>query len=135
MSKNPLTAAGGKGRGRLPLPQLGGAPYPVGTAGGIGVSFPLSGSQAPFRKGGVKPHPTFSTVGDRPVLPAWLAPAQSSIASSSSMKPAIMLRPLSQKVGSLASSPKGASSSLWCLEPPAESMSKYFSWKPGVPSA
>ncbi len=122
MSKKPLTAAGG-----------------TGAVGSRGFRRMILGGptarQSPFRKGGVKPHPTFSTVGDRGLLPAWLAPAQSSIASSSSMKPAIMLRPLSQKVGSLASSPKGASSSLWCLEPPAESMSKYFSWKPGVPSA
>jgi len=51
---------------------------------------------------------------------------QTSIASSSSMKPEIMFSPLSQNAGSLASRPKGASNSLWCLEPPARSMSKYF---------
>ncbi len=55
---------------------------------------------------------------------------QSSIASSSSMKPEIIERPLSQKAGSEASRPKGARSSLWCIEPPALSMSKYLSWKP-----
>ena len=39
----------------------------------------------------------------------------------------IMVSPLSQKAGSLASRPKGASSSLWCFDPPAFSMSKYLS--------
>ncbi len=52
---------------------------------------------------------------------------QPSIASSSSMKPAIIDRPLSQNFGSLASRPKGASRSLWCIDPPAFSMAKYFS--------
>ncbi len=60
---------------------------------------------------------------------------QLSMASRSSIIPAIMPSPLSQKHGSEASSPKGASSSLWCFEPPAFSMSKYLSWKPGAPSA
>ena len=53
-----------------------------------------------------------------------------SIASNSSMKPAIICKPLSQKAGSLASRPNGANNSLWCLDPPAASMSKYFSSNP-----
>jgi Domain of unknown function (DUF4389) len=57
----------------------------------------------------------------------WPFEAHPSIASSSSMKPAIIDRPLSQNFGSLASRPKGASSSLWCIDPPAFSMAKYFS--------
>lgn len=60
---------------------------------------------------------------------------QPSIASSSSIIPAIMLSPLSQNFGSPASSPKGARSSLWCFDPPALSISKYFSSKPGRPSS
>ena len=50
--------------------------------------------------------------------------------SSSSMKPAMTFRPLDQKSGSVASRPKGASSSLWRLVPPALSISMYFSAKP-----
>ncbi len=45
-----------------------------------------------------------------------------SIASSSSMKPRITESPLSQKAGSDASSPKGASNSLWRSVPPASSI-------------
>ncbi len=52
---------------------------------------------------------------------------QLSIASNSSIMPSITDNPLSQNAGSLASRPKGASRSLWCLDPPALSMSKYFS--------
>ena len=55
-----------------------------------------------------------------------IAAYQCSIASSSSMKPAIMSSPLFQKAGSLASRPKGASSALWCFDPPASSISKYL---------
>ena len=55
------------------------------------------------------------------------------IASNSSMKPEIIDRPLSQNSGSLASSPNGARSSLWCLEPPARSISKYLSVKSSAP--
>ncbi len=58
---------------------------------------------------------------------------QPSIASNSSMKPEIIDRPLSQNCGSLASSPNGANSSLWCIEPPARSMSKYLSSNPSAP--
>ena len=54
------------------------------------------------------------------------ATGQSS-ASSSSIRPLITPRPICQKAGSEASRPKGASSSEWCLVPPAFSMSKYFS--------
>lgn len=54
-------------------------------------------------------------------------------ASSSSIIPEIIDRPLSQNFGSLASRPNGASSSLWCLEPPARSISKYFSSNPSAP--
>src|SRR5581483_1629460 len=50
--------------------------------------------------------------------------------SSSSTKPEITPRPLSQKAGSEASSPNGASSSLCRFTPPARSMSRYFAWKP-----
>ena len=46
--------------------------------------------------------------------------------SSSSMKPAMTSRPRPQKPGSVASSPKGASSSLCLSVPPARSMAKYF---------
>ena len=53
-----------------------------------------------------------------------------SSASSSPISPSITDSPICQKPGSLASRPKGASSSLWCLVPPAFSMAKYFSWKP-----
>jgi hypothetical protein len=58
-----------------------------------------------------------------------------SIPSNSSIIPAIIPSPLSQKAGSLASSPKGASNSLWCFDPPALSISKYRSWKPASPSS
>ena len=64
-----------------------------------------------------------------------MAGAQPSIASNSSIMPEIMLSPLSQNFGSEASSPKGASNSLWCFEPPAFSISKYLSWKPASPSS
>ena len=64
---------------------------------------------------------------------AWRA--YPSIASNSSIKPEIIDKPLSQNAGSLASNPKGASSSLWCFEPPAFSMSKYLVWKSGSPSS
>ena len=47
-----------------------------------------------------------------------------SIASSSSIRPSITLSPIDQKSGSEASRPNGASSSLWCLVPPAVSMSR-----------
>ncbi len=57
-------------------------------------------------------------------LAGWRRVVAHSIASSSSMKPRIMERPLSQKAGSLASSPNGASSSLWRSVPPADSISK-----------
>ena len=60
-------------------------------------------------------------------LPGFARIGAHSIASNSSMNPAIMPSPLSQKPGSLASKPNGASRSLWCLEPPAFSISKYFS--------
>ena len=46
------------------------------------------------------------------------------IASNSSMKPDTTLRPLSQKPGSVASRPNGASSSLCRLVPPASSSAK-----------
>jgi hypothetical protein len=64
-----------------------------------------------------------------------LDPAYSSIASSSSIIETMSPSPLPQNFGSVASSPKGASSSLWCFDPPASSISKYFSWKPGRPSS
>lgn len=50
-----------------------------------------------------------------------------SIASNSSIIPEIILSPLSQNLGSDASSPNGASSSLWCFDPPAFNISKYLS--------
>ena len=50
-----------------------------------------------------------------------------SSASSSSISPPITPSPICQKAGSDASSPNGASSSEWCLVPPAFSISKYFS--------
>ena len=53
-----------------------------------------------------------------------------SIASSSPMKPSSTESPFCQNCGSVASRPKGASSSEWCLVPPAFSRAKYFSWKP-----
>lgn len=53
-----------------------------------------------------------------------------SIASNSSMRPSTTERPIDQKSGSVASRPKGASSSRWCLVPPASSRAKYFSAKP-----
>jgi len=56
-----------------------------------------------------------------------------SIASNSSMKPEIIDKPLSQNLGSLASNPNGAKSSLWCLDPPARSISKYLSSNPSDP--
>lgn len=88
-------------------------------AGGTRASIVAgSGPVGPAMRG-VSPAVSWGRTG-----PAW---GQSSIASSSSMKPSIIDRPLSQKVGSLASSPKGASSSLWCIDPPARSMSKYLS--------
>ena len=70
-------------------------------------------------------HPVTRQIGD----------LDHSMASSWSMKPSIIDRPLSQKAGSEASSPKGASNSLWCFEPPALSISKYFSWKSSPPSS
>ena len=57
------------------------------------------------------------------------------IASSSSMKPSIIDRPLAQKAGSEASRPKGFRSSLWCFDPPARRSAKYFSWKSASPSS
>jgi hypothetical protein len=57
-------------------------------------------------------------------------PNYASIASSSEMKPSSTERPFCQKDGSVASRPNGASSSEWCLVPPAFSSAKYFSWKP-----
>src|ERR1700758_3253979 len=51
-------------------------------------------------------------------------------AASSSMNPPTTPRPLAQKAGSAASRPKGASSSLCRLVPPARSMSRYFAAKP-----
>ncbi len=61
--------------------------------------------------------------------------AYASIPSNTSMNPAIIDSPLSQNAGSPASSPNGAKSSLWCFEPPAFSISKYFSWNPSPPSS
>ena len=52
------------------------------------------------------------------------AAAQPSIASSSSIIAAMSPSPLSQNFGSAASSPNGASSSRWCFDPPASSISK-----------
>jgi hypothetical protein len=49
-----------------------------------------------------------------------------SVASSSSMKPAMTSSPRRQNPGSDASSPNGASSSLCRFVPPARSMSRYF---------
>ncbi len=54
-------------------------------------------------------------------------------ASSSSINPAITSSPLAQNFASDASSPNGASSSLWRLLPPARSRSRYFVWNPGWP--
>src|SRR5688572_22891186 len=53
-----------------------------------------------------------------------------SIASSSAIRFSITLRPIDQNCGSVASRPNGLSSSLWCLVPPAASMSRYRSAKP-----
>ena len=53
-----------------------------------------------------------------------------SIASSSAIMPSIMPRPICQKAGSVASRPKGFSSSAWCLVPPAESIARYRSANP-----
>ena len=57
-----------------------------------------------------------------------------SIASSSSIMPSITPSPFCQNSRLEASRPKGASSSEWCLEPPASSMAKYFATKPGCAS-
>ena len=50
--------------------------------------------------------------------------------SSSSIRPSIIVRPRSQNLGSAASRPKGASSSLCRNVPPAASIARYFSAKP-----
>jgi hypothetical protein len=47
-----------------------------------------------------------------------------SIASNSPINPAITDKPPCQNAGSRASSPKGLSSSAWCLVPPAASISR-----------
>ena len=52
--------------------------------------------------------------------------------SSSSMKPSITFRPSYQKLESPASSPNGFKSSKCRFDPPARSISKYFSSKPSA---
>ncbi len=47
-----------------------------------------------------------------------------SIASNSPIIPSIMPSPICQNAGSVASSPKGLSSSEWCLVPPAASIAR-----------
>lgn len=51
-------------------------------------------------------------------------PAASSYPSSSSTIRSTTPRPIAQNPGSVASSPNGASSSLWCFVPPARSISR-----------
>ncbi len=102
-------------------------------------------SLRPARPRGAPPVPFSGTRGPAPqaavrlaaavAAAAAAAAAQPSIASSSSIMPEIIDSPLSQNAGSEASSPKGASNSLWCFAPPAFSISKYFSWNPGSPSS
>ena len=57
-----------------------------------------------------------------------------SIASSSSIMPSMTPRPFCQNSRLEASRPKGASSSEWCLEPPASSIGSISSTKPGCAS-
>ena len=75
------------------------------------------------------------TGGGGAIPPPAVEVVHASSRSSSSMKPAMTDRPLRQKAGSVASRPNGASSSEWCLVPPADSMAKYFSWKPASASS
>jgi len=77
-------------------------------------------------------NPPRKLVGNPPIGPAvrnkyaqyQLGDLRASSASSSSIRRSITDRPPCQKLGSRASSPNGASSSEWCLVPPAASMSR-----------
>ncbi len=71
---------------------------------------------------------------DAPVerLPRWARTGPHSIASSSSMKPAIIDRPLSQNFGSERRGRRGPAGPCGASIRRPCSMSKYFSWKPGV---